>query len=98
MLWGKPIKVFTDHKILMSDALGLTSDQVYQWRLLLKEYGPRIVYITAIHNTIADAISQLEYDPSVNQTAEKYFMTKLIRSQNTVRDKTGWQAQNFVVN
>ncbi len=29
MLWGQPIKVFTDHKNLMRDALGLTSDQVY---------------------------------------------------------------------
>ncbi len=30
MLWGQQIKVFTDHANLMRDALGLTSDQVYQ--------------------------------------------------------------------
>jgi hypothetical protein len=30
MLWGQSIKVFTDHKNLMRDALGLTLDQVYQ--------------------------------------------------------------------
>jgi hypothetical protein len=66
MLWGQPIKVFTDHKNLVRDALGLTLDRVYQWRLLLKEYGPNIVYIKGIHNTVADAISRLEYDPSVN--------------------------------
>ncbi len=30
-----------------------------------------------MHNTYADAISWLEYDPSVNQTAESYIMTKL---------------------
>jgi hypothetical protein len=35
---------------------------VYQWRLLLEEYGPEIVYIKGIHKTVADAISQLEYD------------------------------------
>ncbi len=29
MLWGQPIKVFTDHKNLMRDDLGLTSVQVY---------------------------------------------------------------------
>ncbi len=29
-----------------------------------------------MHNTIADAISQLGYDPSVNQTAESYFTIK----------------------
>ncbi len=45
----------------MQDALGLTSDQVYCWRLLLEEYGPTIVYIKGIHNTVADAISQLDY-------------------------------------
>jgi hypothetical protein len=54
MLWGQPIKVFNDHKNLMRDALGFTLDQVYQWRLLLEEYGPKIVYIKGIHNTIAN--------------------------------------------
>jgi hypothetical protein len=34
---------------------------VYRWRLILKEYGPEIVYIKGIHNTVADAISRLEY-------------------------------------
>jgi hypothetical protein len=66
MLWGQNIKVFTDHANLMRDALGLTSDQVYQWRLLLEEYRPKIAYIEGIHNTIIDAVSRLEYDPSVN--------------------------------
>ncbi len=69
MLWGQPVKVYTDHKNLMRDALGLTSDRVYRQRLLLEEYGPEIVYIKGIHNTVADAISRLEYDPSVNKTA-----------------------------
>ncbi len=44
VLWGQNIKVFTDLANLMRDALGLTSDQVYQWRLLQEEYGPEIVY------------------------------------------------------
>jgi hypothetical protein len=77
MLWGQHIKVFTDHANLMRDALGLTSDRVYQWRLLLEEYGPKIVYIKGIHNTVADAVSWLEYDPSVNQTAESFHTTKV---------------------
>jgi hypothetical protein len=35
----------------------------------------QVAHINGIHNTVADAISWLEYDPSVNQTAESYFMT-----------------------
>jgi hypothetical protein len=66
MLWGQSIKVFTDHANLIRDALGTTLDRVYRCRLLLEEYGPEIVYIKGIHNTIADAISRLEYDPRVN--------------------------------
>jgi hypothetical protein len=66
MLWGQNIKVFTDHANLMRDALGLTSDRVYQWRLLLEEHGPKIVYIKGIHNTVAVAVLWLEYEPSVN--------------------------------
>ncbi len=61
----------------MRDALGLTLDQVYQWRLLLEEYGPEIVYIKGIHNTVADTVLQLEYDPSINRTAESFQMTKV---------------------
>eukprot|EP00804_Cyclotella_cryptica_P011980 CCRYP_004452-RA/>CCRYP_004452-RA protein AED:0.26 eAED:0.42 QI:0/0/0/1/0/0/3/0/454 len=57
MLWGQQITVYTDHKNLMQDAL------VYRWRLLLEEYGPTIVYIKGIHNTVADAISRLDYGP-----------------------------------
>ncbi len=29
MLWGQQIKVYTDHKNLIRDALGLTSNRVY---------------------------------------------------------------------
>ena len=57
MLWGQQITVYTDHKNLMQDALGLTSDRVYHWRLLLEEYGPTFMYIKGIHNTVVDAIS-----------------------------------------
>eukprot|EP00804_Cyclotella_cryptica_P014847 CCRYP_021233-RA/>CCRYP_021233-RA protein AED:0.19 eAED:0.19 QI:1615/0.57/0.5/1/0/0/8/0/352 len=64
MLWGQQITVYTDHKTLMQDALGLTSDKVICWRLLLEEYGPTIVYIKDINNTVADAISRLDYGPS----------------------------------
>ena len=63
MLWGQEIKVFTDHKNLTRDALGSTSDRVYRWRLLLEEFSPEIVYIKGINNTVADAISRLDFTP-----------------------------------
>jgi hypothetical protein len=84
MLWGQQIKVFTDHANLMRDALVLTLDQVYQWRLLLEEYGLKIVYIKGIHNTMADAVLQLEYDPSINQAAES-FHTMKVRNKSSQR-------------
>ena len=34
-----------------------------RWRLLLEEYGPEIVYIKGMHNTVADAISRLDQTP-----------------------------------
>ncbi len=70
MLWGQGIKVYTNHKNLTRDALELTSDRVYRWWLLLEEYAPKIIYIKGIHNTVAEAISQLEYDPKLNKTNE----------------------------
>ncbi len=75
----------------MRDALGLTLDRVYQWRLLLEEYGPEIVYIKGIHITVTDAISLLEYDPSVNKTAESYLMTKVKRNSRSVQ-RQNWLA------
>ena len=63
MLWGQRLKVYTDHKNLIQDALGLTSDRVYRWRLLLEEYVPEVVHIKGIHNTVADAVSRLDFGP-----------------------------------
>jgi hypothetical protein len=71
MLWGQDIKVYTDHKNLTRDALGLTSDRVHRWQLLLEEYAPKIIYIKRFHNTVAYAISWLDYDPKLN-TANEY--------------------------
>eukprot|EP00956_Cyclotella_meneghiniana_P018118 scaffold29927_cov44-Cyclotella_meneghiniana.AAC.1 len=53
----------------MQIALGYTSDRVYRWRLLLEEFGPKVVWIKGVHNTVADAISRLDYSPvkDVNQ-------------------------------
>jgi hypothetical protein len=70
MLWGKNMKVYTDHENLTRDALGLTSERVYHWWLFLEEYVPEIIYIKGIHNTVADAILRQEYDPKLKKTNE----------------------------
>ncbi len=54
---------------------------------MLEEHWPKIVYIKGIHNTIADAVSRLEYDPSVNRTAESFHMTKV---RNNSRQRQCW--------
>ncbi len=54
---------------------------------MLKEYGPKIVYIKGIHNTLADAVLRLEYDPSVNKIPESFHMMK-VRSRSHQRQ--GW--------
>jgi hypothetical protein len=36
----------------------------------LEEYAPETIYIKGIHNTVADAILRLEYDPKLNTTNE----------------------------
>jgi hypothetical protein len=43
----------------------------------LRNIWPKIVYIRDIHETVADTIAQLEHDPSINGTAESYFMMKV---------------------
>ncbi len=55
MLWGQRINVYTNHKNLTWDGLGLTSDREARWRILLEEYAPDIIYKKGIHNTVADA-------------------------------------------
>jgi hypothetical protein len=81
MLWGQQIKVYTDHNNLIRDALGLTSNRVYRWRLLLEEYASEIVYIKGIHNTVVDAFSWLKYDPEINPIDEQNFANLKIPSK-----------------
>jgi hypothetical protein len=90
MMWGQTIKVYTDHKNLTRDALGLTSDRVYRWRLLLEEFAPEIVYKKGIHNLVADVISQLGYNPEVNPTSKFKYSTFGVpaKGETTIKWKT----------
>ncbi len=87
MLWGQQINIYTDHKNLTRDGLGLTSDRVTRWRILLEEYAPGIIYIKGIHNTVADAISQLDYDPKLNYTNEYNHATHVMSTNEEACQK-----------
>ena len=50
----------------MQEALGLTSDRVYRWRLIIEEYKPKITHIKGEINTVADAISRLDFTPKAD--------------------------------
>ena len=67
MLFGQEIDIDTDHINLTQDTLGLTPDRVFRWRLRIKEYDPKSMYIKGINNTVTDAISRLNYNPAMNR-------------------------------
>ena len=66
VLLGQRIIVYTDHKNLVNDASGMSSERVMRWRLMIEEFGPDIRYIKGEDNTVADALSRL--DIAGNQT------------------------------
>ncbi len=71
--------MFTDHKHkkLTQDVQGVTATR-WQLRFQLEKYlAQECLYQRHIHKTNANAIARLEHDPSVNQTAKSYFMTKV---------------------
>ena len=74
----------------MQDTLGLTCDRVYHWRLLLEEYGPEIVYIKGIHNTVADSISRLDFSPTEDNKENWMTFTKCwcLYTMHTVDNKS----------
>ena len=43
---------------------------MYRWRLLIEEFGPEIIYIKGVDNTVANAISRLDYNPDLNRHAD----------------------------
>ena len=81
-------------KNLTRDGLGLTSDRITRWRILLEEYAPEIIYIKGIHNTVADAISRLDYDPKLKST-NKYNHAMHVSPRTRRLTKNGWCTQNF---
>ena len=57
MLLGHEIVVYTDHKNLVYKHFN--TERVMRWRLLLEEFGPKLVYIKGEDNIVADALSRM---------------------------------------
>ena len=83
ILLGQTIKVYTDHVNLTYKTCN--SNRVMRWRLLIKEYGPELIYLPGDKNIVADALSRLHLKPSTPpqtyenlllQNAECYVKTK----------------------
>jgi hypothetical protein len=51
---------------------------------------PRLDDTKGIHNTNADANSRLEYDPSINQIAENYHLTKVKKKSSKRSQRQNW--------
>jgi hypothetical protein len=66
------ITIYTDHKNLTFS--NFTTDRVTRWRLIVEEYGPKIVYLAGKRNIIADALSRL---PKLEPHDESAFLEEI---------------------
>ena len=57
ILLGHEIIVHTDHKNLVYKHFN--TERVMRWRLLLEEFGPKLLYIKGGDNIVADALSRM---------------------------------------
>ena len=62
ILLGQDITIFTDHKNLTYKVFN--TERVMRWRLICKEFGPKLVYLKRNKNIIADAISRMKLKPT----------------------------------
>ena len=58
ILLGQKLKIFIDHKNLTFS--NFNTKCVMQWKMVLEEYNPELVYIKGPDNIVADALSRLD--------------------------------------
>ena len=58
LLWGNEIIVHCDHKNLTSATSTFRSQRVQNWRLLVEDFQPKLVYIKGEENIEADTLSR----------------------------------------
>ena len=90
ILFSYPIDVWSDHKNLVYAATLNESQQVIQWCLILKAFGPNIQHIAGIDNIVADTLSHL---PSAN-TDQEDDSTESLRGMNKLFMTNGEATNN----
>lgn len=65
ILLGQRLEVHTDHKNLT--CRNFNTERVMRWRLVLEEYGPEILYVKGEDNVVADALSRLPLENTLEQ-------------------------------
>jgi RNase H-like domain found in reverse transcriptase len=58
ILLDHKIEVFTDHKNLVYKTFN--TERIMRWRLIIKEFGPKLTYIKRFNNMVADALSRMK--------------------------------------
>ena len=91
ILLGQVINIYTDHKNLESDFSNMTSQRSIRWRMIVEEYGPIIKYIKGTDNTVADALSRLNFSNNPNKTKIQEIFCTLAR----VMTKTHSNEESF---
>ena len=75
ILLGHHIKVYTDHKNLTF--VNFNTERVMRWRLIIKEYLPKLLYVKGETNIVADALSRLDLVTSDTSPTDMHDMQYL---------------------
>jgi hypothetical protein len=69
---GQDIIIHRDHKNLLYEKSA--SERIIRWRPLIEEYAPTFLHIKGEHNVVADALSRLNtnYTLNVNNQPSAY--------------------------
>jgi hypothetical protein len=52
------IEVFTNHNNLVYKTFN--TKRVMRWRVIIKEFGPKLTYVKGVNNVVADALSRMQ--------------------------------------
>ena len=66
---GQDITACTDHENLTHKVFN--AERVMRWRLLVEEFGPKLVYVKGDTNVVADALSGLHMEPAPKSPSDE---------------------------